>query len=139
MQLLLQMKKTIDTVKSLQTEPTLVFPLITDIHYMSNTEAPESIQDAIVNIGYFTREVPCLGVINLGDNTDGDTSQQQTLSRNNYLMQLFQGIGIPYYPCIGNHDDNRYKKVSSTLQLPCPSLMRGKGFLFLPFSFIIVL
>lgn len=112
-----EMKKTIDTVKSLQTEPTLVFPLITDIHYMSNTEAPESIQDAIVNIGYFTREVPCLGVINLGDNTDGDTSQQQTLSRNNYLMQLFQGIGIPYYPCIGNHDDNRYKKLFNLDQI----------------------
>ena len=31
----------------------------------------------------------------------------------------------------GNH-----KKVSSTLQLPCPSFLRG-GFLFLSFSFII--
>ena len=29
-----------------------------------------------------------------------------------------------------------YKKVSSTLQLPCPSFLRG-GFLFLSFSFII--
>ena len=28
------------------------------------------------------------------------------------------------------------KKVSSTLQLPCPSFLRG-GFLFLSFSFII--
>ena len=29
-----------------------------------------------------------------------------------------------------------HKKVSSTLQLPCPSFLRG-GFLFLSFSFII--
>ena len=32
--------------------------------------------------------------------------------------------------------DRIYKKVSSTLQLPCPSFLRG-GFLFLSFSFII--
>ncbi len=84
---------------------------------MSNTEAPESIQDAIVNIGYFTGEVPCLGGINLGDNTDGDTSQQQTLSRNIYLMQLFQGIGIHIIRVSGNHDDNRYKKLFNWIRL----------------------
>ena len=32
--------------------------------------------------------------------------------------------------------EKEYKKVSSTLQLPCPSFLRG-GFLFLSFSFII--
>ena len=55
---------------------------------MSATQAPESIQDAIVNIGYFTHEISCLGVINLGDNTDGDTPQAETLQRNAYLNQL---------------------------------------------------
>ena len=112
-----EMQKTIDTVKSLQAEPTLIFPLITDIHYMSATQAPESIQDAIVNIGYFTHEISCLGVINLGDNTDGDTPQAETLQRNAYLNQLFQGIGIPYYPCIGNHDDNRYYSLLNLNQI----------------------
>ena len=101
----------------MQTEPTLIFPLITDIHYMSATQAPESIQDAIVNIGYFTHEISCLGVINLGDNTDGDTPQAETLQRNAYLNQLFQGIGIPYYPCIGNHDDNRYYSLLNLNQI----------------------
>lgn len=34
---------------------------------------------------------------------------------------------------------NVYKKVSSTLQLPCPSILRGLGFLFVSLSFIMVL
>ena len=38
--------------------------------------------------------------------------------------------------CIGDFIEIFYKKVSSTLQLPCPSFLRG-GFLFLSFSFII--
>ena len=37
------------------------------------------------------------------------------------------------FDCVRQH-----KKVSSTLQLPCPSFLRG-GFLFLSFSFIIEL
>ena len=45
------------------------------------------------------------------------SGKRQTLSRNNYLMQLFQGIDIPYYPCIGNHDDNRYKKLFNLDQI----------------------
>lgn len=39
------------------------------------------------------------------------------LQRNAYLNQLFQGIGIPYYPCIGNHDDNRYYSLLNLNQI----------------------
>ena len=50
-----------------------------------------------------------------------------------------RGILIPSELSEGGrrlYSEDDYKKVSSTLQLPCPSFLRG-GFLFLSFSFII--
>lgn len=109
-----EMETTIESVRSLMTEPCIVFPLITDIHYLSESKlsdqtdiSPSVFLDSIDNIAYFASKMRCDMFVNLGDNTDG-AAQATTISRNKFMLEKFRSVGLPFFPCIGNHDTNQY-------------------------------
>lgn len=99
---------TIDSVKNLLTEPCLVFPLLTDIHYKSSAEKPDLFDDSIENIKRIHKDIAYDFVLNLGDNTDGEAAQETTLVLAEYMIKRFREVGVPYYCAIGNHDTNYY-------------------------------
>ena len=100
-----ELTTTIASVKAEQTEPTLVFPLVTDIHYLS---VNSMFDKCIKNLKAFCKKVKCDFLLSLGDNTDGDVASSTTVERNLYMLSRFNEIGIPYYHAVGNHDTNKY-------------------------------
>lgn len=108
---------TIDSVRDLLTEPCMVFPLITDIHYLSDTSlAPSSFLKSIRNIKYLSQKLQFDFLMNLGDNTDAvDTSAATTVGYGDTMLEKFLDLGLPYYQAIGNHDTNYYGTTLLTL------------------------
>lgn len=100
-----EMKKTIGSVRDSVTEPALIFPIVTDIHYLSMNE---TFNYCVDNIKEFCKHIKCDFLLNLGDNTDGDTAQDITLSRAYYMATRFNEINLPLYMAIGNHDTNYF-------------------------------
>lgn len=101
-----EMEQTIGTVRSCLTEPALVFPVITDIHYLSQSG---SFNHGVENIKEFCKRVKADFVLNLGDNTDGNIAPAYTILRNLFMLDRFTEIDAPYYQAIGNHDVGGYK------------------------------
>ena len=99
-----ELEDTIDKVKYLQTEPSLVFLVCTDIHYGSHdtTLFPKT----VMNMKAFSEKVRTDGIICLGDMTDGDKSKQVTSQLNDKVMSLLRSVGLPIYFSAGNHDCN---------------------------------
>lgn len=107
---------TVQTVKSLLTEPCLVFPLITDIHY-DNADAPQIIDKSIKNMQYVLQNIASDFVLNLGDNSDGDHGDgAKTLRRSDYVLKGLMSLDLPVYQAIGNHDTN-YESSGTILTL----------------------
>lgn len=100
--------ETVESVRNLLTEPCLVFPLITDIHYKSLTERPTIFDNSIENMKRVVSEIPCDFVLNLGDNTDGKAELNTTIERGHYITNRFRELDLPYFCAIGNHDTNWY-------------------------------
>ena len=112
-----EMTETLDSVRKCQTEPCLVFPLITDIHYGSDTcdgNAWIFKEKTIKNLKRFVGEVNCDGVICLGDITDGGyhssypASVADTINIGSMLLSTLRSLDVPLYFTMGNHDDSRY-------------------------------
>lgn len=103
-----EMNKTISDVQNIINEPALVFPMVTDIHFMSTTNMSTLFNVGIDNIVHFTEKIPCDFVLNLGDNTDGNQTPTETIRRNKYMQTQFSRLLIPYYMAIGNHDTNYF-------------------------------
>lgn len=101
-----EMDATIASVHDAITEPALVFPLVTDIHYQS---VNNFFDDCIDNMKAFAESVKCDFILNLGDDTDGNQTQEITLARAYYMRKRFNEIDVPYYHAIGNHDTNYYQ------------------------------
>ena len=103
-----EMTDTIAKVRALQTEPNLTFFYVTDIHayYVSGHE--ELYKTSIENMRYLLTQIPCDGVVNLGDSIEGYSADTTAMNYGNLISNEFRKIGIPYYSVIGNHDDNRY-------------------------------
>lgn len=97
---------TISKVQSLQTEPCLVFPKITDIHYAPTSSVLQNFDDTIKILKRIVDSVHCDFVLNLGDNINGSSNQATMLSDARYVLNAFRSIGIPYVFCLGNHDTN---------------------------------
>ena len=114
-----EMATTIASVRNAITEPALVFPMVTDIHYES---VNHFFDDCIDNIKKLSESIKCDFVLNDGDNTDGNTSPEVTLSRDFYMLARFNEIGIPYYQAVGNHDINGY---SSTTRLTSDQIYKA--------------
>lgn len=103
-----EMADTIAKIRALQTEPNLTFFVVTDIHSYFVSGAETLYKTSVVNMRNLLKEIPCDGVINLGDSIEGYPSDTTAMEYGNLVSNEFRKIGIPYYSVIGNHDDNRY-------------------------------
>ena len=112
-----EIAKTRASVYELITEPCLVFPMITDIHYKSSAECPDLIDITMENMVALSKDIRFDFFACLGDITDGKVSQEETEQRVKHLYDQFMRVDAPFYPCIGNHDDNRYESAYSHSQL----------------------
>ena len=112
-----EIAKTKASVNELITEPCLVFPMITDIHYKSAKECPDLIDITMENMVALSKDIRFDFFACLGDITDGKKSQEETEQMVKHLYNQFLRVEAPFYPCIGNHDDNRYETAYSHSQL----------------------
>ena len=107
-----ELAKTKATLRSLMTEPCLVFPMLTDIHYLAETsDSPTLIDDSINNMIELSKDCRFDFMVCLGDLTQGNKAMSETESEVKYVYDQFRRLGIPYYLSIGNHDTNIYYKV----------------------------
>lgn len=112
-----EIAKTRASVLSLINEPCLVFPMITDIHYMVGTsDSPKLIDDSINNMLELSKNIRFDFLVCLGDIVQGDKTMEETEKEVEYVYDLFEKLGVPYYLSIGNHDTNRYYKVNGKYQ-----------------------
>lgn len=112
-----ELTDTIEKVRNLQTEPNLTFFFITDIHAYFVEGAETLYKTSINNMRHLLKEIPCDGVINLGDSIEGYASGETAEEYGNLISNEFRKIGLPYYSVIGNHDDNRYHYSSTAERL----------------------
>lgn len=110
-----EMDTTVAAVREALDEPALVFPLATDIHFLS---VDTTFDNTATNIVEFCKRVKCDFVANLGDNTDGNVDKVYSSQRNSYMMDRFCEAGIPYIFSAGNHDTNYYKSSSDLFTAP---------------------
>lgn len=106
-----EMNTTVESVINLMTEPCLIFPLLTDIHHLSDTQCIDKFHFAstIKHIEHFMNKIDCNGLICLGDITDGDTNKlNDRVELIGEIMDNMHINGKPLYFAIGNHDDFRY-------------------------------
>ncbi len=112
-----EMSDTIAKVRELQTEPNLTFFYITDIHSYFVSGAEELYKTSIENMRYLLTEIPCDGIVNLGDSIEGYSTSALAKKYGNLVSNEFRKIDLPYYATIGNHDDNRYHSSNTTQRL----------------------
>lgn len=115
-----EMEDTVSKVRAIQTEPNLTFFMVTDIHAYFVSGAEELYKTSVTNMRYLLKEVPCDGVIDLGDNIEGYSTSTIAQECGNKVMNEFREIGIPVYSVIGNHDDNRYHYSTTAQRLTVP-------------------
>lgn len=108
-----EMEDTISKLRALQTEPNLTFFVVTDIHAYFVSGMETLYKTSVENMRYLLTEVPCDGVINLGDSIEGYSLASTAQEYGNLISNEFRKIGIPYYSVIGNHDDNRYHSTTA--------------------------
>ena len=107
-----EIAKTKATLRELMTEPCLVFPLITDVHYLATTSMRPSLIDVTINnMMEIGKDVRFDCVVCMGDLTQGNKAMDETRKEVEHVYDQFMKLGVPYYPCIGNHDTNIYYKV----------------------------
>lgn len=102
-----EMERTVRSVSGKMTEPCLVFPVCTDIHY-----APDDtllFDQMIENMRTFTQLVPCTGVWCLGDLSDGNLEQRILNDQLALIFDQLNSMNAPLFFAAGNHDTNAYK------------------------------
>ena len=108
-----EMADTVAKIRALQTEPNLTFFYITDIHAYFVSGMETLYKTSVENMRYLLTEVPCDGVINLGDSIEGYSTSEIAKNYGDLISNEFRKIGVPYYSVIGNHDDNRYHSTTA--------------------------
>lgn len=101
-----ELNDTIKKINALQTEPCLVFPLITDIHYDPRSSILQNFNDTITIIKKMSENISFDFILNLGDNINGSSNKELVLSDARYMLNSFKNIGLPYLFTLGNHDTN---------------------------------
>lgn len=106
-----EMDDTIQKVRAVNNEPSIVFPIVTDIHRYKATV--QTFADMIKNITYFTKEVKCDFVVNTGDTIEGASAKATSFTQAIDAVKDFMNIGVPFLYAHGNHDNNIYSSSSS--------------------------
>lgn len=102
-----EMNDTVNKVRNAANEPSLIFPVVTDIHRYS-ADTPQNFDAMVDNISKFAQLVRCDFVINLGDSIDGQDTQAVSLEQAYSVTEAFRKIGAPCLYAHGNHDNNPY-------------------------------
>lgn len=98
-------------VYALTDEPCLVFPMVTDIHYLAVTsDVPELIDYTIENMLALQNDINFDCLVCLGDICRGDETKEKTVAAIDHVWEQFRRMELPIYASVGNHDDNRYYK-----------------------------
>ena len=95
---------TVEKARNLNDEPSLVFPVITDIHRYAVDW--QNFNRSIENMMAFNKYVKCDFIVNLGDSMDGNIPVADSLILAQNTTECFMNTGIPYYFVNGNHDTN---------------------------------
>lgn len=105
-----EMDDTVSKVKALQTEPCVIIPICTDIHYLSTDGCSnnQTFETMIDNMKYLSKKIRLDAVACLGDLTDGNVAQATTITRLNHMFDRFRELGLPILFASGNHDSNGY-------------------------------
>lgn len=101
-----EMQNTIDAVRECITEPCLVFPRITDIHYSTTSNVFQNFDETVKNMKHLAEFIHLDCVVNNGDNINGSSDISVSLAEADHVTSLFNSIGVPYLFSIGNHDTN---------------------------------
>lgn len=99
-----EIELTADTVNEKKKEGNLVFGLMTDSHYVVNGRW----EDSACNLNAVNDRVKFDAMIHLGDLTDGMVPLDITKEYVDGVMEDLQGLGIPVYLTLGNHDTNYF-------------------------------
>lgn len=86
-------------------EGTYTCAILTDSHYTING----TWDDTMIHLEEVHKEVELQSIIHLGDLTDGLVSKRATTHYVNEIMKDLEGLQIPRYICIGNHDTNYFR------------------------------
>lgn len=108
-----EIESTVQKVKRLTTEPSLVFFVCTDLHYNSlkkNTLKMDTVTDMSINMKVLKDRIKVDGLICLGDIVDAQlpAKTEEVEKQIQYVMRRFKSTELPLIYCIGNHDDFRY-------------------------------
>ena len=101
-----EIAKTKASLYKLMNEPCLVFPMIADIHYKASKDCPDLIDITMENMVALSKDIRFDFIACLGDIVEGDRTQAETESLVDHIYDQFMRINAPYYPAIGNHDEN---------------------------------
>ena len=101
-----EIAKTTASVRKLLTEPCLVFPMVADIHYKASKDCPDLVDITLANMLALSKNIRFDFIVSLGDIVEGDTPQAQTEKLVEHIYERVLRIDAPYYPVIGNHDEN---------------------------------
>lgn len=102
-----EMADTIAKVRTVNDEPAIVFPFVTDIHrYSANIR--QSFDFMIQNMRYFSDKVKCDFLVNAGDTIDGNKTQAESLEQAYTCAKDFLKVDLPILYAQGNHDNNPY-------------------------------
>ncbi len=102
-----EMEDTIKKVRAINTEPSIVFPVVTDSHRYSGNVV-QNFSEMIHNISYFAKKVKCDFLANTGDTIDGNTTQAISAWQAYTCAEELLSIGLPILYAQGNHDNNPY-------------------------------
>ena len=112
-----EIAKTKESLYSIMNEPCIVFPLITDIHYLATTSMrPELIDVTINNMIELAKDIRFDCLIAMGDLTQGNKAMSETEAEVRHVNDQFRRLNVPLYSCVGNHDTNIYYKIGDTYQ-----------------------
>ena len=103
-----EINTTVSSVRALQTEPSIAFPLVTDIHYGISESGDNFLfkHKTIENIKEVLSQIRADLSVCLGDITEGNSANTKQYASE--VNNMFRELGVPYLLAIGNHDDNRY-------------------------------
>lgn len=116
-------EKTIEQVHRVRGPGDLAFFLLTDTHYTVNGTWADTVESlrAVKEASAFTdgdsidrllssqSSGDFQGVIHLGDATDGMVPREITRDYVRMMQEDLQGLGIPLYYTLGNHDSNYFR------------------------------
>ena len=112
-----EIAKTKASLYSLMNEPCIVFPLITDVHYLATTSLrPELIDVTMNNMIELAKDIRFDCLISMGDIVQGTDPMEETSAEVRHVYEQFRRLGVPLYSCIGNHDTNIYYKIGEVFQ-----------------------